>query len=196
MFFQFFKVFFYRNPLPKKVYPDPAFLKYFSWSVKKDPKGLKKVEKMPPQKQTNDTLPLVNQVRPPKKKKDTDRVRKLSVLRSSPSGPGRGRRGRGRGAAPGSPQSPAASDLHSPPRASARRAPTIPGLAAALVSPAAASPNADTPARRRASRRRGLLRCRNRNHGCTDNVTFTTEDARNHHERFTCRARSQVNSFV
>ena len=192
----YFKVFFSRIPLPKKVYPDPTFLKYFSWSVKKDPKGLKKVERLPPQKQTNLTLPSVNSVRlPKKKKKDTERVRRLSVLRSSPSGPGRGRRGRGRGAAPGSPQSPAAaSDLRSPPR----RAPTVPGLAAALASasPVAASPNADTPARRRASRRRGLLRCRNRNQGCTDNVTFTTEDARNHHERFTCRALSQVNSFV
>ena len=147
---------------------------------------------LPDQKLITVNLPSTNVVHIPKKRKKQGRVRKLSVLRSSPSGPGRGRRGRGRGAAPGSPQSPAASDLRSP----ARRAPTVPGLAAALVSPAAASPNADTPGRRRARRRRALLRCRNRNRGCTDNVTFTTEDARNQHERYTCRALSQVNSCI
>ena len=168
-------------------------MKYFKWDVRKDPKGLKKVQVLPDRNLINVNLPSTNTVHIPKKRKKQERVRKLSVLRSSPPGPGRGRRGRGRGAAPGSPQSPAApSDLRSPPR----RAPTVPGLAAALASPAAASPNADTPGRRRARRRRALLRCRNRNRGCTDNVTFTTEDARNQHERYTCRALSQVNSFI
>ena len=114
------------------------------------------------------------------------RTRKISVLRSSPSRPSRGGRG--------SSQTPSTSSaLQSPPR----RAPVVPGLslsssASASVSPAADSPNADTPTRRRARRRRGLLRCRNRSQGCTDNVTFTTEDARNQHERYTCRALNQV----
>ena len=174
--------------------PDPAFMKYFKWEVRKDPKGLKKVQVLPDLK-TNVNLPSTHSVRLPEKRKNQERVRKLSVLRSSPSRPRGGRRGRGRGAVSSSQQSASASDrdLQSPPR----RAPTVPGLnlSSVSVSPAAGSPDADTPARRRARRRRGLLRCRNRNRGCTDNVTFITEDARNYHERFTCRALSQVNSF-
>ena len=174
--------------------PDPTFMKYFKWQVRKDAKGLKKVQVLPDQKLTNVSLPSTNSVNLPKKRENQERVRSLSVLRSSPSRPRRG--GRGRGSVSGSPQSAAASnrDLQSPPR----RAPTVPGLnlSTLSVSPVAASPNADTPARRRARRRRYLLRCRNRNRGCTDNVTFTTEDARNQHERFTCRALSQVNSWL
>ena len=168
---------------PKKMNPDPTFMKYFKWEVQKDPKGFKKIKVLPDQK-----LPSTKSVQLPEKERD----RSLSVLRSSPSRPRRGRRGRGSVSA--SPQSAAASnrDLQSPPR----RAPTVPGLnfSSLSVSPAAASPNANTPGRRRARRRRHLLRCRNRNRGCTDNVNFTTEDARNVHERFHCRALSQVNS--
>lgn len=129
-------------------------------------------------------------------KKGIQKSRDLSVLRSSPSRPRRGRRGRGTVSGSPSPQSAADAATERDLRSPARRAPTVPGLASALISPATSSPNTDTPARRRARRRRALLRCRNRNRGCTDNVTFTTEDARNQHERFTCRALSQVNRFV
>ena len=163
------------------MYPDPAFLKYFNWDVKKDPKGCQKAKSLSVAKMTSTKNPKMNSCR---LKKMVKKKREVSVLRSSPSRPSGGR---GRGAA---------SDLLSPPR----RAPTVTGLSSLIsssvsVSPAATSPNVDTPTRRRARRRRGLLRCRNRNQGCTDNVTFTTEDARNQHERYTCRALSQVNVF-
>ena len=171
------------------MYPDPAFTKCFNWDVKKDPKGLKKVHILSINDKPSSKNPAAKM---DSRLKRNRRTRKISVLRSSPSRPSRG--GRGRAAASGS-QTPATSSaLQSPPR----RAPVVPGLslsssASASVSPAAAaSPNADTPTRRRARRRRGLLRCRNRNQGCTDNITFTTEDARNQHERFTCRALNQV----
>lgn len=166
-----------------KVYPDPAFRKCFSWNTKKDPKGLIKVHILPVIKITSAKLPAAKL--DGLSKKPRRRKRKISVLRSSPSRPSRGR-----GASSSPPQTAAASHLRSPPR----RAPRVPGLSLTLasLSPAAASPTSDTPTRRRANRRRGLLRCRNRNRGCTDNVTFTTEDARNQHERYTCRALSQV----
>ena len=85
------------------------------------------------------------------KKKMVKKKREVSVLRSSPSRPSGGR---GRGAA---------SDLLSPPR----RAPTVTGLSSLIsssvsVSPAATSPNVDTPTRRRARRRRGLGRASHR----------------------------------
>ena len=178
------KVLFSRLP---KVYPDPAFRKCFTWNTKKDPKGLKKVNILPV---IENTSAKTQAAKVDHSKKTRRRKRKISILRSSPSRPSRG--GRGRGASPRSPQTAAPSQLLSP----ARRAPRAPGLSLALASgsPAAASPTSasDTPTRRRAGRRRNLLRCRNRNRGCTDNVTFTTEDARNQHERYTCRALNQV----
>ena len=167
-------------------------MKLFNWGVKTDPKGLKKVQTLPVQQLSSVNLPPTNLLNRTKKRKSPKRERKLSLLRSSPPRPSRGRGGRGRRAVSGSQQSASSSDLRSP----ARRAPRVPGLnlSSSSVSPAAAaaSPSADTPGRRRARRRRNLLRCRNRNRGCTENVTFTTEESRNRHERYTCRAVSQV----
>ena len=159
----------------------------FSWSVKLDPKGTKKPQ---PAVIPN---PIPKKPAVPEKKKKKMKKRKVSLLRSSPSG-GRDRFSREYRDSSDDNSEPASSaDLRSP-----RRAPRVPGL---NVSP---PPPADTPNRMRQRRRSGRapgrgrqLRCRNR--GCADtDRTFSSDRARERHEQERCSVRIQVkkNTFI
>ena len=153
---------------------DPTISKLFKWDTKKDPKGLKKSQ--PPKKiKEASVTPKESSKRISKKR----RKRKVSILRSSPNRPTR--RGSVQSGADASPSSRVPSS--SPPR----RAPVVPGLD---LTPDAS--NVDTPTRRRDARRSRLFQCRNVNRGCIDNISFSSVEARNRHERVSCRALSQV----
>ena len=62
-----------------KVYPDPAFLKYFNWDVKKDPKGCQKAKSLSVAKMTSTKIPKMNSCR---LKKMVKKKREVSVLKS------------------------------------------------------------------------------------------------------------------
>ena len=159
---------------------DNSLRKMFSWPVKFDPKGTKKTQPVvtPKPAPKKPVVPDKNE-----KKKRGKKKRKVSLLRSSPSG-GRG----SRDSSNDNFDQASSEDLRSPPR----RAPTIPGL---NLSPL---PPADTPNRMRQRRRSGRaprrgrqLRCRNR--GCADSEqTFSSDRARERHEQERCSVRIQV----
>ena len=159
--------------------PDASIKKLFSWRTKKDPKGLKKTQ--PPKiLQITETSADSERV---KKKRRKKRRRKCSILRTSPDSPTRGGRSEARASvSPGR--------RHQSP--SSRRAPVVPGLSLSSPGESSSTATADTPNRRRAARRSRLLQCRNIHRGCTDNVNFSSVEARNRHERFSCGALNQV----
>ena len=156
----------------KSEAPDTETRQLYSWPVRKDPKGTKKIQMVYEAKPVSASVekPLGN-------KKKRQKKRRRSVLRSSPPRP--------RGSRDDSDDdwdlAASTADLRSP----TRRAPTVPGLG---VSP---PPPTDTPNRMRERRRSAQLRCRNA--GCPEaSQTFSSIIHRRRHEENRCLVRIQV----